>query len=82
MEPFIVGLLAGVTAMLGVAFWQLLVGPDRLLALLPRSRSRDDDGWFEEHPAALRGLTMAVGLVLFLSGFLTGLALTFLTGTS
>jgi hypothetical protein len=79
MEPIIVGALAGTTAVLGVGYWQLLVGPDRLLSLWG---GRRDEGWFEHHPAALRGLVISLGVVLFLSGFLTGLALTFLTGTS
>ncbi len=79
MEPLIVGALAGTTAVLGVGFWQLLVGPDRLLGLWSEKR---DEAWFDHHPAALRGLIVTFGLVLFLSGFLTGLALTFLTGTS
>jgi hypothetical protein len=85
MEPLIVGALTAVTAVLGVAFWQLLVRPEALLALWADPR-RDPpwghgDGWFDSHPGALRALRYALGTVLFLSGFLTGLTLTFLLGT-
>ena len=78
MEPLIVGSLAGLTAVLGVAFWQLLVRPEPLLALWVRG----DDAWFEHHPGSLRALRGVFAVLLFLSGFLTGLALTFLTGTA
>lgn len=87
MEPFIVGVLTAVTAVLGVAFWQLLVRPESLLGLWSEPRVEPgtprwgDDGWFEHHPGTLRALRYALGTVLFLSGFLTGLALTFLLGT-
>lgn len=80
MEPFIVGGLTAVTAVLGVAFWQLLVRPEALLALWT-DPSTPSDVWFEHHPGALRALRYSLGTVLFLSGFLTGLALTFLLGT-
>lgn len=77
MEPLIVGFLAGTTTVLGIAYWQLLVRPEPLLGLLVR---RDD--WLEDHPGSLGALRSALAVLLFLSGFLTGLALTFLTGTS
>jgi hypothetical protein len=77
MEPLIVGGLAGATTVLGIAYWQLLVRPEPLLSLWGR---RED--WLETNPASLRALQAVLGVLLFLSGFLTGLALTFLTGTS
>ena len=80
MEPFIVGVLTAVTAVLGVAFWQLLVRPESLLGLWAEPQP-ETEGWFEHHPGTLRALRYALGTVLFLSGFLTGLALTFLLGT-
>ncbi|MEQ1565008.1 MAG: hypothetical protein ABMA64_05170 [Myxococcota bacterium] len=80
MEPLIVGALTAVTAVLGVAFWQLLVRPEALLSLWADPR-REPEGWFGSHPGAVRALRVAVGAVLFLSGFLTGLTLTFLLGT-
>jgi hypothetical protein len=92
MDPVIVGALAGGTAILSVAFWQLLVRPEPFLALWTRAlwtRGRldpegggSDGGWFEQHPAALDALRWALAGLLFVSGFLTGLALTFLTGTA
>ena len=83
MEPVIVGGLSAATAVLFLAFFLLLVRPETLLAMWsdPRAESSDGEGWFDHHPAALRGLRYALGTLLFLSGFLTGLALTFLSGT-
>jgi hypothetical protein len=77
MESLIVGFLAGATAVLGVAFIQLLVRPEPMLSLL----SRGDD-WVEAHPGSLSALRAVFAVLLFVSGFLTGLALTFLTATS
>lgn len=79
MEPVIVGGLSAATAVLFLAFFLLLFRPETLLAMW--SDPRVDDGWFDHHPGALRGLRYALGSLLFLSGFLTGLALTFLSGT-
>jgi hypothetical protein len=80
MEPFIVGALTAITAVLGVAFWQLLVRPETMLSLWA-DPPRETEGWFQHHPGTLRALRYTLGTVLFLSGFLTGLALTFLLGT-
>ena len=79
VEPLLVGTLTAITAVLGVAYFQLLVRPEVLLSLWS-----DPDGehpWFEGHPGALRLLRVVAGSTLFISGFLTGLALTFLLGT-
>jgi hypothetical protein len=80
MEPLIVGCLTAVTALVGVAFWQLMVRPEAMLTLWVDPRV-DREAWLELHPSSLRALRFVLGLVLFLSGFLTGLALTFLLGT-
>ncbi len=71
------GFLAGATTVLGITFWQLLVRPEPLLSLLV-----PNDDWLEGHPGAIRALRSAAAVLLFVSGFLTGLALTFLSGTS
>jgi hypothetical protein len=84
MEPLIVGCLTAATAVVGVAFWQVLVRPEAMLALWADPRGSEGwraDGWFDHHPGALRALRYTLGMVLFMSGFLTGLALTFLLGT-
>jgi hypothetical protein len=81
MEPMIVGCLTAATAVVGVAFWQVLVRPESMLALWAEPPRADGGGWFDHHPGALRALRYALGMVLFMSGFLTGLALTFLLGT-
>ena len=79
VEPFLVGLLTAVTAVLGVAYFQLLVRPEVLLGLW--TDPDEQHAWFEGHPGALRLLRIVGGSTLFISGFLTGLALTFLLGT-
>lgn len=80
MEPMLVGLLTAATAVLGVAYWQLLVRPEAMLALwMPADHDREE--WFEHHPGAVRALRLTAGGMLFLFGFLTGLTLTFLLGT-
>lgn len=85
MEPMIVGCLTAGTAVVGVAFWQVLVRPEAMLALWAEPwlrRARNTPEWFAgPGPGALRALRYALGMVLFMSGFLTGLALTFLLGT-
>ena len=79
MDPLIVGALTGITAVVGVAFWQLMVRPRALLALWSDATERES--WIEHHPGALRALRWTLGAVLVLAGFLTGLTLTFLLKT-
>lgn len=79
MEALIVGVLTGITAVVGVAYWQLMVRPEGLLALWSDPGSHDT--WFDQHPGTVRALRCTLGVVLFLSGFLTGLTVTFLMGT-
>ena len=79
MEPMLVGAMTGLTAMIGVAFWQLMVRPEALLSLWSDPESHEP--WFDEHPGALRALRWTLGVLLFLSGFITGLTLTFLMQT-
>ena len=79
MEPVIVGVMTSGTAVLGVAYFQLLVRPDTLLALW--SDPGDPQPWFDAHPGTLRALRIVAGSLLFMSGFVTGLTLTFLLGT-
>jgi len=79
VEPLLVGILTATTAVLGVAYFQLLVRPEVLLGLW--SDPEGQHSWFEGHPGALRLLRIVAGSMLFVSGFLTGLALTFLLGT-
>jgi hypothetical protein len=80
MEPLLVGLLTSMTAVLGVAYWQLLVRPESLLQLWT-DPDHPREEWFDHHPGALRALRYATGGMVFLFGFLTGLTLTFLLGT-
>lgn len=80
MDAVLVGLLVAVTLALGMALWSLLVRPEALLSRWDRG-AVTDDGFFDEHPAALTALKWALGGFLFLLGFLVGLATAFLGAT-
>ena len=58
----------------GTLLWGLLVHPEVVLA---PTKSAGDEGWYEHHPVTLRALRVAVGVMLFLLGVLTGLAVGF-----
>jgi hypothetical protein len=79
MEPVLVGLSTALTAVLGVAYFQLLVRPGVVLSLW--SDPEEGHAWFDGHPGALRLLRWVAGGLVFVSGFFTGLSLTFLLGT-
>lgn len=72
------GALTAITAVLAASFWQVLVDPDALLAPWRRGPR---DPFTVHHPAAVRALRYALGALLVLSAFLTGLTLTFLAST-
>ncbi len=79
-EAIVIGLLTSVAAIVGALFWKLLVHPEDTLAHWS-DRAVTDDSWFDHNPAAVRALrTVGAGL-LFVLGFVTGYALTFLTQT-
>lgn len=77
MDALVVGALSAVGAVCALVLWVLLVHPEVVLSLL-RGESED---WVAHHPGAVRGLRVALGAILVLIGFLTGLSLTFLSGT-
>lgn len=79
MDALFVGSLTAVGTVVGMLFWLLLVRPDALLGLLS---DRPDAEWFDHHPATLSALRLTVGAVVLILGFLTGLAVAFLAGTS
>lgn len=79
IEAGVVALLGALTVSAMVVAWQLAVRPDLMLGMWGEP---ERGGWFDHHPGALRGLRLALGVVVFLMGFLTGLCLTFLTGTA
>lgn len=78
LDAVVVGTLTSVAAVLAVLTWQLYVHPEVLLGLW---RGSEDTEWFAHHPGALAALRIAAAVLLFLAGFLTGLALSFLAGT-
>ena len=78
LDAVVVGLLTAAGAVLAVLTWQLYVHPEALLGLWGGA---GESSWFEHHPGALSALRIAAALLLFVTGFLTGLALSFLSGT-
>lgn len=78
MDAIVVGLLTGGAAVVAVLLWQLLVRPEATLAWW--AGRAPDDRWLD--PATVRALRMAGGGMVFLLGFLVGLALTFLQATA
>lgn len=79
MDALLVGMLTAAGTVAGMLLWLLLVRPDALLGLLSDT---PDAGWFEHHPTTLRALRLASGAIVITLGFLTGLAVAFLAGTS
>ncbi len=79
MDALYVGALTAVGTVAGMLYWLLLVRPDALLGLLSDA---PDAAWFEHHPTTLLALRATSGLVVLILGFLTGLAVAFLAGTS
>ena len=81
MDAIVVGALTSVAAVVAVLFWQLLVRPESVLALWHETAATDEV-FAEPHPGAVRALRFASASIIFLMGVLTGLALTFLSGTA
>lgn len=77
-ESLVIGVLTACTMCTATVVWYLWVRPDALLSWLHQDGA---EVWFEEHPALLRALRLTAGLALFLMGFLTGAATSFLSGT-
>jgi hypothetical protein len=78
VDALLVGLLTALGAMLGMVAWHLLARPEAVFALW-----RDPaEPWPDEHEGTVAALRTAVLALVFLVGFLTGLALSFLTATS
>jgi hypothetical protein len=79
LDALFVGTLTAVGAIVGMLYWLLLVRPDALLGLLSDA---PETGWFEHHPTTLRALRITGAALVLAIGFLTGLAVAFLAGTS
>lgn len=79
MDALVVGGLAAWTVALATLNYYALIAPQRLLALF-RS-SEDDASWLSEEGGAISAMRFALGVAVFLSGFLTGLATVFLAST-
>ncbi|NCG18524.1 MAG: hypothetical protein GWP91_05885 [Rhodobacterales bacterium] len=80
MDALLVAVLTAITAVLGVFWWNILTRPELILSGF-QDANHDGEGWFEHHPGALKALRLVVGGLVFVSGFMTGLALTFLART-
>jgi hypothetical protein len=81
LEALIVGAAAAIGVSFGVFFWFLLVHPSLLMSVFSDSML-SDESWQEQSPFSLRMLRVLAGFVLFVFGFLTGLTLSFLSGTA
>lgn len=79
MEPFLIGALTAITAVVAMVFWQLLVNPDTVLALLSSDPAED---WGIPHRGAIRALRYALATLLFLLAFVTGATLAVLLASS
>lgn len=80
-DVVLLALLCAAAFFTSALLWHLLVQPEVLLS------SWDDAALSEGHaadpyPKALRWLRVGLGAVVFLTGFLTGLALAFLAATA
>lgn len=80
MEALLVAILTALTVGVGALLWQLMVRPEMLMSVLSDG-GVTQDVWFEQHAGAVWALRMLLGAMVFLLGFLTGLALTFLSST-
>jgi hypothetical protein len=79
VDALLVGTRAGITVALGTVLWYLLVQPDLLLSAIDLGGAEDD--WIGAGSGTLRVLQIATAAVVFLMGFLTGLAVAFLAIT-
>ena len=77
MDALLVGLLGAVAALAGLFSWLLMARPEVLLGLW---QDRGDE--WATHPGAVRLLRWVAVAMTFLFGFLTGLAMAFLSRTS
>lgn len=75
MDAMVIGSLTGSTAVVGVLLWQLRARPDLVLGV-------HGETWSGHLAASILALRLAGAVLLFLLGFLTGLAVAFLSATS
>ena len=81
VEALVIGILTSIAAVCGALFWKLLVHPEDALAFWSERTLTDDGSWFDHNPASIRALRALGAGLLFVLGFVTGYALTFLTQT-
>lgn len=79
MDALVVGGLTAAATVVGMLFWLLLARPEALLGLFSEQPPGE---WFEDHAGSLRMLRIAFALVVLILGFVTGLTVAFLAGTS
>ncbi len=78
LDAVVVGLLTSIGAVLAVLTWQLYVRPRALFELWS---SDNEHAWFDNHPGPVAALRVTACMLVFLIGFMTGVALSFLSGT-
>ena len=79
MDALVVGGLTAAGTVAGMLFWLLLARPEALLGLFSEQPPGD---WFGDHPSTLGALQITFGLMVGILGFVTGLTVAFLAGTS
>lgn len=80
MDALVVGALGAATTVFGLLAWLLMARPELVLVLWSDHDPGEDP--VADHPGAIRLLRWISVVTTFLLGFLTGLAVTFLSGTS
>lgn len=79
MDALVVGALTATATVAGMLFWLLLSRPEALLGLFSEQPPGE---WFDEHPITLQALQITFGFVVMILGFVTGVTVAFLAGTS
>lgn len=80
METLVVGGLCALSFLLASLLWQALVDPGVLLSMFD-DRDLTGEAWEQESDVAVAFLRWTLAGLVLVFGFLTGLALVFLTGT-
>lgn len=79
MDALVVGGLTAAATVAGMLFWLLLARPEALLGLFGE---QSPGPWQDDHPASTTALRISLGAVVLILGFVTGLTVAFLAGTS
>ena len=79
MDALLVGGLTAAVTVAAMLLWLLFARPESLISLWSDPAP---GGWFEENDGTLQALRVTGSVVVAVLGLLTGLAITFLSGTA